>query len=516
MANEPLLVCGQKSIRWADVSSSLVAARNLAQNRSNSAFTKVFNSVITAESFWIDQSQKYTEMQGNVRNWVQGDGVMPRLWHHSLDVLESTHPLVGRAQDCAILSLIIVRLLLGQRPMNSLWLLFIVITRLLTRVITPDVPVRALGTMPTWEKGIRWKLPGIMNKIRSRDAKLPVDKVFALYGIFDELGIPIQRPDYTKSISQVYTEFTCDLLRWLKSLELLSEASMPSTTGRPSWVPDWSMPHHRICAGNFKAAGQSQPSFKIVKGNNVGSRYGVESLTSTGTPYEEWNSIDFRRDPTQCPKILTKGVVVDSIGLCLPLFQREDKLHVAENGKLTNEKSSAFLANIGIFRNWLSTTITTKSDIDRLFNVTHTAPLTVEYRSENLPLFSSWADLLTAKHDVFGNTDIPTAEAATRVRSILIDRGLYEFHNQRVVAMAGKRGLFKTENSLLGTGPLAVEKGDVVALLAGFSCPMILRISREKGETNRYEVVGVAYVEGLMQGEAWPENEAKVVEIALV
>lgn len=516
MANEPLAVCGSKSIRWVDASWSLVRARNLPQNRSNGAFTNVFNSIIAAESFWNDHSQKYADTQGNVRNWMQGDGVVARFWHLSLDLLESTHPLVGRVQDGVILAFIIVRLLLGQRPLNSVWLLFIVLTRLLTRVITPQTPVRAHGTVPKWEIAIRSKLPGIMNKLRSRDAKLPVDKVFALYGIFEELRIPIQRPDYTKSMSQVYTEFACDLLRWHKSLELLSEASMPSMPGGPSWVPDWSRPHHRVCAGDYKAARDFQSSFRIVRRNSAGGRDGVESLINAGIPNEEWTSVDLRRDPTKYPKILTKGIVVDRINFCFPLFQQEESICGTEKGEWTDDWSLAFLKNIGILRSWLSTTPRTKSGVDQLANVTYSATLSAEHRSENFQSFSSWVNLLTARLDAPSDTNTSTAETAAHIRSLLMAEGLYKYHLERVAAISGKRAFFKTKNTHLGTGPLAVETGDVVALLAGLSCPIILRISGEKEEPNTYKVVGIAYIEGLMQGEAWPENEEKISELILV
>ena len=58
-----------------------------------------------------------------------------------------------------------------------------------------------------------------------------------------------------------------------------------------------------------------------------------------------------------------------------------------------------------------------------------------------------------------------------------------------------------------------MQCGDVVALLAGFSVPIVLR--RVKGP-EEFEVVGAAYVGGLMLGEAWPRNEVDVVELSLV
>ncbi|CZR70126.1 uncharacterized protein PAC_20027 [Phialocephala subalpina] len=514
MANEPLAVCGSRSLRWADVSKSLLRAAKLPRNQSNDAFSNIFNSILTAESFWIDQSQKYMDTKGNVRNWVQGDGFSARIWHQCLDLLESRDCLVGKVQDSLILCFIVVRLLLGERPLNPGWLLIIILTRLLTEVITPQGPSRPLGVLPPWEASIRLKLPGILNKVRSRNAKLAVDKVFALYGIFEELGIPIQRPDYTKPTSQVYTEFTCDLIKWHGSLRLLVEASMPFIPGSSSWVPDWSRPHHRICEGDLKAAGDSQPSFSIAKRNNAGGRYGVECPADAVASNQEWTSADLRQDPSNLPSISTKGAIVDCIDLCFPMFEKERNIHDSKTNESATENSEAIVHNVKILREWLSTLSTAKSDIDRLFYITHSENLTSEHRSENQRTFFSWIHLLMTKLNIPGQ--LSSSDAAIYIRSALVKEGVYEYHLERIAALAGKRIFFKTGDGHLGTGYEAVRNGDVVGLFAGFIYPMVLRTLEREGETKAYQVVGVAYIEGLMEGEAWPDDEEKLGPLVLV
>ena len=58
-----------------------------------------------------------------------------------------------------------------------------------------------------------------------------------------------------------------------------------------------------------------------------------------------------------------------------------------------------------------------------------------------------------------------------------------------------------------------MQCGDVVALLAGFSIPIILQ--RREG-VEEFEGVGVAYIEWLRLGEAWPGNDMDIVELTLV
>jgi hypothetical protein len=75
----------------------------------------------------------------------------------------------------------------------------------------------------------------------------------------------LRPPDYTTSMGQVFLEFTCELIRWHECLEILMEASSPGILGMPTWVPDWSRHHHRVFKGYSRAAGDSSPSFDIVR-----------------------------------------------------------------------------------------------------------------------------------------------------------------------------------------------------------------------------------------------------------
>jgi len=63
----------------------------------------------------------------------------------------------------------------------------------------------------------------------------------------------------------------------------------------------------------------------------------------------------------------------------------------------------------------------------------------------------------------------------------------------------GKRRLFRTDTGLLGLGPIDMEVGDGVWILAGGGTPFVLRgASRDA----TYQLLGEAYVHGIMHGEA--------------
>nr|POE63704.1 heterokaryon incompatibility protein 6, or allele [Quercus suber] len=60
------------------------------------------------------------------------------------------------------------------------------------------------------------------------------------------------------------------------------------------------------------------------------------------------------------------------------------------------------------------------------------------------------------------------------------------------------RCLFVTRSGSIGLGPRDLEEDDTIAVLYGCSAPVVLRNLSEK---DRYEVVGLAYVFGIMHGE---------------
>lgn len=84
-------------------------------------------------------------------------------------------------------------------------------------------------------------IESIMQYTRIRLATDPRDKMIALYGISQRLGGPILKPDYSLSISEVYTSNTMSILNTGASLWPLDQTWSPSRRGDlPSWVPDWS------------------------------------------------------------------------------------------------------------------------------------------------------------------------------------------------------------------------------------------------------------------------------------
>lgn len=80
----------------------------------------------------------------------------------------------------------------------------------------------------------------------------------------------------------------------------------------------------------------------------------------------------------------------------------------------------------------------------------------------------------------------------------------YEYH-QTYSTVIPQRRLFITSSGLPGVGPKCMQQSDIIAILWGCPWPVVLRPLPQKDE---YKVVGVAYVHGIMSGEAVEEHEA--------
>jgi hypothetical protein len=66
-----------------------------------------------------------------------------------------------------------------------------------------------------------------------------------------------------------------------------------------------------------------------------------------------------------------------------------------------------------------------------------------------------------------------------------------------------RRKLFHTSRGYVGIGPALLQAGDMVCILSGGATPFVLRQdSHSNPSKRRFQLVGEAYVHGIMHGEA--------------
>lgn len=89
---------------------------------------------------------------------------------------------------------------------------------------------------------------------------------------------------------------------------------------------------------------------------------------------------------------------------------------------------------------------------------------------------------------------------------VLMHRGFYDAFLEAWKKAIGSVFLW-TRDGHIGTGPVATQEGDVIALIQGVRTPMILRAS-EPLYPDRYTVIGPAFINGMMEGEKWDDHRS--------
>ncbi|KAG4439644.1 hypothetical protein IFR05_004893 [Cadophora sp. M221] len=521
MAKEPLVICGTKSVRWNDFFWTMIKVLRKQDDKIRGIFADAFNSIVTTQSFWLYRYQKEFSQEGTTRSSPTGTG-----WQCVWAFCRWYRRPFEKFQDALLVDIILARLLQGQRPFDSFLLIGVIFSRMLTYFITPQIPTRAPETLPPWEITVREKLPDVLNMLRSRRATVSVDKIFALHGVFEELNIPLPAVDYTIEAQDVYLNFTVTVLGWLGNLEILVETGGPSLNGAPSWVPDWNKQHHRVFRCDASAAGGSLPCFTVEGVDKVWSRLpgrsGSWPLTNTqgegSNKREIPHQISFKM-----PSIITKGVMVDKVK------------HITASPKSQTSKSSPKKNRNSLFEsllfviNWLSRTRgvlsfesfsnTTTETMNTLFDIFH-SELAMSFQDHELyqHLFNRYFKLIS-QHTLppaqLVDETPETLEAAVNACAVslsqLENKELLLYHTTRYNGIAGKRILFDTEVRRVGTGLPGVKVGDCIAVLQGFGKPVVLREA-----WGGWEVMGVAFVPGLMMGEEWTNVATRLVDLTLV
>ena len=305
----------------------------------------------------------------------------------------------------------------------------------------------------------------------------PKDRVYGVLGIPTTHGGNQIIVDYSKSTHEIYTETARTIIETSGSLKLL-ETLDPGSSGwipeTPSWVPDWNIRSTYGSVGtatdNFKADRNRRHQTDetdafgnlTVKGRVVDS---VQSLITNGYEIKstqvQW--LDWVEEVLErCSSMLYDRLTVSSSGENCPSTIREIIIRtITLNGLL---RGGAW-AGMG----W-------KSD---------------EWSREGINrMLEEWKLFRESKTDLQESPEHLTT---------WMERLMFQ---SRVSA---GRQLAVFRNAHLGVAPNGCQEGDLVCILHGSVIPVILR---PKGL--HYVTLGLAYVDGIMYGEAvtWAEEEA--------
>jgi hypothetical protein len=336
-------------------------------------------------------------------------------------------------------------------------------------------------------------------KHRNCGATDPRDKIFALSGLTPDAGPEALNVniDYGMITEDVYRIFATSILKTSYGMDLLSVPIPPQGQGfadLPSWVPDWSLPSVSIslrthfhdsymvglkaskdtkAAPTFSDDGMSVQLEGMVVDEIAGVRHHFPGSSSSLS--EPWRAADilFRRD----------SVLVEWKSFAL-----------GEPEALYPTGQTAFDAYLQM----LLAAIPEQNHRDAFAKFhqlkrRYTWALH-HYELDPKNIFTSLRNKSVTLLAFLSNSTNSRVGDRKRVR---------DFINRVELFIEGRR-LVKTRGGYLGLGPGGTGLGDVVALVNGGQLPLILRASG-----SHWELMGDAYVHGMMHGELFDVNKCE-------
>ncbi|KAF5667146.1 het-domain-containing protein [Fusarium heterosporum] len=355
------------------------------------------------------------------------------------------------------------------------------------------------------------------------------DKVYALYGLLDVLGIKLSQPDYQKSLADIFTEITTVAIEHDKSLWILCfAASDTRNADLPSWVPDWSDkgwaeddPRHVPERKRFNAAGDSKPDWSFTSD--------PRELVLRGRIID---TVIDRRNCMPCfPRITLEELFLrrDEAGRCLvgdnlatiheiytamrkwlelayssETYPTEESVDdVVKAILLNNDSTSLMSPKVDQFSDWLAT-----MRADEVGITTKSIPFAMKWRATSPPDISV-RGLLGAMFRPSKGFKMFEATISKTQEDVPIELRTYlamaspgsgfGFHSL-AVSFCAKKALFRTGGRYLGTAPDgfldSLQIGDKIALVAGMEVPVILR-----RVGSGFKLVSHCYIHGIMDGD---------------
>jgi hypothetical protein len=335
-------------------------------------------------------------------------------------------------------------------------------------------------------KAIRMDFLICVRGFRFRKATNPRDKIYGVLGLDVDDTSNLVQTDYTLAVEEVYETFVHSLLNHTKNLNVLSHLRTDQQTNLklPSFVPDWTLDLNDL--GDLDLSAWT-------------SRWhALEFYNAASGTQVEFNSR---------PGILAlRGVVVDTVKTTavntIDSIQQADARSSASNNFIDELQRTAAVPSLdeddGLIKRqafWLAMIAECQPHLGAMpnqFDEAQSAHKMSEFYERlsdiDMDLYEGYEQLLrTVKDKVSLGNQVPQA-------FFLIDVALAAAHEGRKFMM--------TQEGRMGLVPTHAREGDVVAVLTGGHVPIILR-----PKEGHYTVVGDAYVQGIMDGEAMPASE---------
>lgn len=318
-----------------------------------------------------------------------------------------------------------------------------------------------------------------LDNFRARESSDPRDKIYGLTGLYhsDRVGEKFSKADYAIPVEKLYTELVHTTVRETGKLDILSRARgyIEPVFKLPSFVPDWSIGYEILIdrnarlAGYEAAGGHREAEWTVIDANTVRTRAILLSqLAVLGAETGHGSSVE---------------AIFQSWASIAGLEFKGDSF--AERSGIFDRAHPFWRTICGNIVSYRILDSRMESRIDR-----------EERRQEAVELvygsFLAWYNYMTSPGDSMRRTTEMIDFQTTFDKMTTLRR------------FAGMR------DGRVGFFPEQAVVGDDIALLPGAGEPIVLRLV----SPGTYEVIGAAYVEGIMLGEAF--DETKLTEILLV
>jgi hypothetical protein len=303
------------------------------------------------------------------------------------------------------------------------------------------------------------------------------DMIFGLLGIIPRHESIL--PNYSLTIQQVYISVT-ELLLNQGFLRVLWSCSHPKTTEHlPSWVPDFASKWESAHSVYFGASGITDED---IKGDML-----FHAATAIPPSVSFKTVVDAR--------LLTmKGFIYDLVAKTIPeTFQTPvSSLESKEETFVTQFIYDTYflISMMQMFvGSWPGLGEASPSDEDVAL-IGRLLFMDRDFSGARVGRLSQRSTVM-AEHVRFLRRRLEREPIAVDDSVMALDARM---------SWVG-RTLFSTKQGRVGNGPVKMKEGDLVVVVNGAELPFVLRRLEGEGQEERYELIGMAYMDDIMDGE---------------
>ncbi|KAL2064662.1 hypothetical protein VTL71DRAFT_3800 [Oculimacula yallundae] len=396
------------------------------------------------------------------------------------------------------------------------------------------------------------KFAWLLNFCRQKKVTDERDRVFATSGMVSEYRKPVDwhllGPDYSKSAEEVFTNASKFIIQALGNLSWLSfveDKSLRIHKSLPSWVPDLaaiSGPAFLAGAGSFDVYRNCEGKIKF---RNHLMTFVFDAL------HPDFTAVSKPPGPSFLPNdssLSVKGHKLDKLAFTTHDLNEIFLEHRISSMVVAASRFPTYAGDMWLVALMKTMAVNTSSDLDtdsgslvlqpsqnfeklwepflhflkleiaqEIYSWTRWRAISTKTWWEEHPDFArlcNSCELFPSREDFEAFSSVFTAlypcQQNAQTNPMIEDEDYLEVLHKpgvpytiRCAMSCGFRALVQTECARMGLAPLSAKPDDEIWILEGAKIPFVLR----PNDDGSYELVGEAYVHGVMQGELFEKGE---------